>query len=96
MTGSVDLGLVPRLRPGVRLRYDGRTGGYLLLSPERGLLLNESAAAIARRCDGTRRVNDVVLELVRNGVPECRAQQDVCDLLSELSERGLVALQAAP
>ena len=93
MDPFVDLGARPQLLPGVRLRYDHQTGSYLLLSPERGLLLNESAAAIARRCDGTRPVSNIVSELVRDGVPAGQATADVCALLDQLSERGLVRLR---
>jgi len=96
MAGPIDLELLPQLLPGVRLRYDHRTSRYLLLSPERGLLLNESAAASARRCDGRRRVSDIVSELVRDGVPVSRAEADIRELLGQFSERGLVRLRTAP
>ena len=91
----IDLALVPQLRQGVRLRYDRHTARFWLLSPERGLILNESAATIARACDGTRPIATMVAELVRAGVPEARARQDVLALLESLRARGLVRLQAA-
>jgi pyrroloquinoline quinone biosynthesis protein D len=95
MVRDVDGQLVPRLSPGVRLRYDRHSGAYLLLSPERGLLLSDSAATIARYCDGERRISDVVRELVRAGVPELRAQADTVDLLEQFAARGLIRLRAA-
>lgn len=96
MAATLDATLVPRLQVGVRLRYDRHSGRYLLLSPERGLLLNESAAQIARGCDGQRRIHDLVLQLVDAGVPEQRAHEHVCGLLSALATRGLIGLQARP
>jgi hypothetical protein len=36
-----------------RLRRDRHSGKTLLLYPEHGLLLNDSAAAILRSCDGS-------------------------------------------
>jgi pyrroloquinoline quinone biosynthesis protein D len=95
VTASVDMSLVPKLRRGVRLRYDGHTRSYLLLAPERGLLLSDSAAAVLGYCDGQRCVGEVVDQLVQRGVPPYRAQVDVCDLLSDLSQRGLVGLREA-
>jgi pyrroloquinoline quinone biosynthesis protein D len=54
----------PRLAARARLRWDRIDGRYLLLYPERGLALNESAAAILRLCDGSRTIDDIVTELV--------------------------------
>lgn len=47
---------IPRLSKKVRLRWDPREHKYLLLYPERGLLLNDAAHAVVALCDGT---NDV-------------------------------------
>jgi pyrroloquinoline quinone biosynthesis protein D len=38
----------PRLRRAVRLRHDRVRARWLLLAPERGFVLNDSAAAIVR------------------------------------------------
>jgi pyrroloquinoline quinone biosynthesis protein D len=54
----------PRLAARARLRWDRIDGRYLLLYPERGLALNESAAAILQLCDGSRTIDDIVTELV--------------------------------
>jgi pyrroloquinoline quinone biosynthesis protein D len=42
----------PRLARRARLQWDQREQKYLLLYPERGLLLNEAAAAVVALCDG--------------------------------------------
>lgn len=96
MAAELDAQLVPHLQVGVRLRFDRHSGRYLLLSPERGLLLNESAAEIMRLCDGTSRIGELIRELAQRGVSQERARTDVCALLSEFSQRGLVGLRAAP
>ena len=72
----------PRLARKARLRTDRLTGDTLLLYPEHGLVLNPSAAAIVRLCDG-RPAGDIAAEL---GAPLA----DVLELLAALSERGLV------
>jgi pyrroloquinoline quinone biosynthesis protein D len=96
MATELDLQLVPHLQVGVRLRYDRHSGRYLLLSPERGLLLNASAAEIISCCDGKSRISELIVELARRGVSEPQARIDICALLSDLSDRGLVGLRATP
>jgi pyrroloquinoline quinone biosynthesis protein D len=72
----------PRLARKARLRTDRVTGETLLLYPEHGLILNASAAAILRLCDG-RAVGDIATTL---GAPIT----DVLELLTTLRDRGLV------
>jgi len=72
----------PQLAKKARLRTDQLTGDTLLLYPEHGLVLNPSAAAILRLCDG-RPAGDIAAEL---GAPLA----DVLEFLAALSERGLV------
>lgn len=62
--------------------HGSAVGETLLLYPEHGLVLNQSAAAILRLCDG-RSAGDIATEL---GAPLA----DVLELLTVLSERGLV------
>jgi len=55
--------VAPRLARKARLRWDQHEQKYLLLYPERGLLLNEAAGAIVALCDGrhaTARIADIV------------------------------------
>jgi pyrroloquinoline quinone biosynthesis protein D len=72
----------PRLARKARLRTDPLTGETLLLYPEHGLVLNSSAAAILRLCDG-RSAGDIAAALAA-------PLADVLELLTRLSERGLV------
>lgn len=72
----------PQLARKARLRTDRLTGETVLLYPEHGLVLNASAAAILRLCDG-RSAGDIASEL---GAPLA----DVLEFLATLSDRGLV------
>jgi len=65
-----------------KLRTDHLTGDTVLLYPEHGLVLNGSAAAIVRLCDG-RAVSEIAAAL---DAP----LPDVLDFLRTLAERGLV------
>jgi pyrroloquinoline quinone biosynthesis protein D len=73
----------PRLAAKARLRWDAREAKYLLLYPERGLLLNDSASAILKLVDGTRTVEEIAAALGAEA-------SVVLELLERLSERGLV------
>lgn len=72
----------PVLSRKAKLRIDPLSGSTLLLYPESGLLLNDSAAAIVRLCDG-REARDIAAVL---GAPLA----DVIVLLEALFDRGLV------
>jgi coenzyme PQQ biosynthesis protein PqqD len=85
--------LRPRLRRGARLRFDRQTGRYVLLSPERGLRLNESAAQILQQCTGERSVREIVSAL-RYDHPQA-TPSDVLELLRALERRGLVSFEAS-
>jgi len=76
----------PQLTRKARLRTDRLTGDTLLLYPEHGLVLNPSAAAILRLCDG-RSVADIAAELTA-------PLGDILEFLATLSERGLITERA--
>jgi PqqA peptide cyclase len=78
----------PALRRGVRLVHDPVRGQPALLYPEGVLLLNDSAEAVVRYCDGERPLSTVVamLEVDFDAVPIA----DVLALLDDLVRRRLV------
>lgn len=82
----------PRLSPKVRLRFDRRTGRYLLLYPETGLELNDTATAIARLCTGEWRIDEMADRLTRtyDDVSPDEIRREVCKFLDVLADRGLV------
>jgi pyrroloquinoline quinone biosynthesis protein D len=53
----------PRLAPHVRLIFDPTRERHVLLTPESVTVLNGTAAAVLRLCDGERTVADVVAAL---------------------------------
>jgi pyrroloquinoline quinone biosynthesis protein D len=82
----------PKLAAKVRLKHDRHEGGWMLLYPERGQLLNASAAAIARKLDGTRTVAAIAEELAReHGAPVAEIEADVVALVDQLAAKGLLA-----
>lgn len=82
----------PRLSPKVRLRVDRYTGRHLLLYPETGLALNDTAAAIARLCTGEWTIDDMVDHLARayDDVSPAAIRRAVREFLGILADRGLL------
>lgn len=81
---------VPGLRAGVRLVHDPVRGRSALLHPEGVLLLNATAAAVLRHCDGRRDARAVTAGLAEEYAGVDGAQVDA--LLADLAERRLLAL----
>jgi pyrroloquinoline quinone biosynthesis protein D len=81
-----------RLAKKARLKWDAREKCWLLLYPERGLRLSETAAAIAQLCDGTRSVDEIAESLVERyaTVPAEEVRADVAAFIAQLRRRGLV------
>ncbi|HWG95435.1 MAG TPA: pyrroloquinoline quinone biosynthesis peptide chaperone PqqD [Nitrospira sp.] len=84
----------PRLSFKVRLRFDGRTGRHLLLYPERGLELNDTATVIARLCTGEWTIDEMVDHLTRayDAVSPTEIRREVCEFLDVLADRGLLQI----
>lgn len=81
----------PRLSRKARVRLDPRDGVPVLLSPERGLRLSETAAAIVALCDGTREMDAIVATLTaRFSAPVERVASDVTAFLDDLRGRALL------
>jgi coenzyme PQQ biosynthesis protein PqqD len=64
----------------------------MIVYPERGLALNASAAEIAKRCDGTRTIGQIVEELAKSTDPALGedVHRDVVAFVEELSRKGLL------
>jgi pyrroloquinoline quinone biosynthesis protein D len=88
---------VVRLAPHARLRFDRHRQEHMLLYPERGIVLSETAAAVVALIDGTRDVTAIVDALAAKYDRGDRAAiaGDVLDLLRSLASRGLV-IEVAP
>jgi coenzyme PQQ biosynthesis protein PqqD len=85
-----------RLARKVRLRVDPLSGKSMLLYPERGLELSETAARIARLCTEERTVAAIVDGLVELYGAEPRAviEAEVLTFLRALEDRGLLVVDA--
>jgi PqqA peptide cyclase len=82
----------PAFRAGVRLAYDEAREQDALLYPEGVLLLNETAAAVLRLCDGARTVGQIAAELAAQY--RDASMPDVLALLSGLAAKRLIATAA--
>jgi len=92
---ALGLDLKPKLAPKTKLRLDPKTGKYVLLYPEKGLLLNPTGAAILKLCDGEHSLSAIVATLAVEFRSEARALEgEVLTFVQGLLDRGL--LQAAP
>jgi coenzyme PQQ biosynthesis protein PqqD len=82
----------PRLAKKARLRFDRHDARWMILYPERGLLLNETGAAIAKKLDGTRSLARVVEELAAEHESAARetVEADVLAFVADLEARGLL------
>ncbi|MGQ0666996.1 MAG: pyrroloquinoline quinone biosynthesis peptide chaperone PqqD [Nitrospiraceae bacterium] len=82
----------PWLSPKARLRFDRRTGRYLLLYPETGLELNQTATEIARLCTGEWTVDDMALHLAQayGDVSSPEIERALHNFLETLAGRGLL------
>lgn len=88
----------PRLVSKVRLRLDTITGRYLLVYPEHGLELGDTAAAILQACQGNRDVTDIVRELLDRypSTDPGTLEHEVLEFLETMAARGLVRDEAPP
>jgi coenzyme PQQ biosynthesis protein PqqD len=88
----IEVASIVRLAPRARLHFDRHSGRHILLYPERGLALNQSASDVLSQCTEARPVAAIVEQLVGKYGEEKRAaiMQDVLSLLRTLEVRGLV------
>lgn len=82
----------PRLAAKARLRWDRLAGRYLLLYPERGLILNPTAADVVQLCTGELSVGAIVDRLAAKYEPQSResVEREIFTFLGHMAERGLI------
>ena len=84
---------VPTFPHGVRLRFDDRRGGWVLLAPERVLKLDGVAAEIAKLVDGARTIEAIVDDLSgRFEAERAQISRDVRDFLAQLAAKRMLQL----
>jgi len=71
MAAPLDREDTPSIAPGFRLQWEEAQGIYVILYPEGMVKLNQSAAETLKRCDGQRRLGEIIADLERQfpGVP---------------------------
>jgi pyrroloquinoline quinone biosynthesis protein D len=82
--------VTPRLAPHVGLRWQAAREEWLLVMPEAVVVLNETAAAVLQRCDGSLDLDDIVASLAEEYDDVDAA--DVADLLQDLANKRVVEL----
>ena len=82
----------PRLASKARLRYDRKGERYMLLYPEKGLVLNDTAVAIVKLCTGEHTVTGIIDALVAAYADKPREaiEGEVLGFLGAMADRGLV------
>jgi pyrroloquinoline quinone biosynthesis protein D len=88
-------GVTPALAARARLHMDRVTGEVVLLYPDGVLLLNASASAVLKLCDGSRTLTEVIATLAARYETTAEAVSvDVTEFLERLRDRGLLHLEA--
>lgn len=85
----------PRLRPNSRIRYDPVRQRFVLLLPERAVLLNETAAEVLQLCDGTRTLSGLI-EVLERKYAGAELQADVAELVSAAAAKGWIQWTHVP
>jgi coenzyme PQQ biosynthesis protein PqqD len=81
----------PRLARKARLRFDRKSERYMLLYPEKGLVLNPAAAEVLKLCTGEHRVDEIVARLAAaHGADAAAVEREVGEFLASMLERALV------
>jgi len=89
----ISAGARPRLAAKARLRWDRKGERHMLLYPERGLVLNATAADVVQLCTGEHTVDAIVDRLVEKYTTQPREalEREIVTFLGRLAERGLVS-----
>lgn len=82
----------PTLATKARLRWDRQASRYMLLYPERGLVLNGTAADVVQLCTGEHTVSAIVQQLTQKyaSEPAEKVEHEILALLTRLASRGLI------
>ena len=81
----------PRLAAKAKLRFDRKAGKTMLLYPEKGLVLNDTAAETLKLCTGSLTVAQIIGELTAKYNQEASVvQKEVISLIASLADRGVV------
>lgn len=79
----------PRLRAKARMRYDAVRQSFVLLLPERAVLLSQSAAEILQLCDGVRTAAGVI-QVLQDRYHDADVPGDVREFLEQAVHKGWI------
>ncbi|MEO7026381.1 MAG: pyrroloquinoline quinone biosynthesis peptide chaperone PqqD [Caulobacteraceae bacterium] len=85
--------VVPRLRPGVKFRFDAARAAWVLLAPERVFQPDAVASEVLRRVDGERTLGAIIDDLADAfSAARPTIAADVAAMLRDLAGKGVVSL----
>jgi pyrroloquinoline quinone biosynthesis protein D len=88
----IDAAAVPRLKPGVKFRFDRARAAWVLLAPERLFMPDEIAVEVLKLVDGVRTAAGIVDALaVAFKAPREVIEADVLGMLEDLRGKGALA-----
>jgi coenzyme PQQ biosynthesis protein PqqD len=87
----------PRLAAKARLRFDRKAERYMLLYPEKGMVLNPTAADVLQLCTGEHTVGAIVARLAdKYGQDAGQVEREVMAFLGGMADRGLLQEPETP
>ena len=89
---NIDTNTVVSISPGLRLQFEKAQDTWVLLYPEGMVKLNQSASEIMQRCDGKRKLSDVV-ELLEKDFEQTGLEPDVLSFVQHALEQKWVELR---
>lgn len=90
---DVSEGVAPAFNRGFRLRHDAVRDAWVILAPERLMLLDAPGVEVLRLVDGVRTVGEIVDVLAaRFDAPRGVIATDVAAMLRDLVEKGAIRL----
>jgi pyrroloquinoline quinone biosynthesis protein D len=84
---TVDTQACYGIAPGHRMQWEEAQGSWVILYPEGMVKLNETAADILRRCDGSTPLNQIIADL-ENDFAESDLTPDVVELVEAALAHG--------
>lgn len=83
---SIEINTVVGISSGLRLQFEKAQDSWVLLYPEGMVKLNQSAAEIMQRCDGTRSLSEVV-KLLEQDFEQTGLESDVLSFVQHALEQ---------
>lgn len=83
---------IPKLKQGVKFRFDRARDAWILLAPERLFMPDEIAVEVLKRVDGVSNVAAIVDDLAAAfNAPRDEIESDVLGMLEDLSRKGALS-----